>query len=75
MEKKATKRTEVNPENLDAIKSDIDWALSDCKDAPSEIIVQIVLYTLDNAERVGRLNTKERKEACDYVKKQYGYDF
>lgn len=75
MEKKATKRTEVNPENVEAIKRNLDWALGDCKKAPSEIIVKIVMYTLDNAQREGRLNAKERKEACDYLKKEYGYDF
>lgn len=75
MEMKATKRTEVNPDNVEEIKGELDWALGDCKGAPFELIVQIVNDTLDNAEKEGRLNAKERKEACDYLTEEYGYDF
>lgn len=75
MDKKVDKHAGVNPEKVEAIKEEINWALGDCKDAPSEVIGQIVSYVLDNAEIQGRLNVKERKEACDYLKKKYGYDF
>ena len=75
MEMKATKRTEVNPDNVEEIKDELDWALGDCQGAPFEIIVRIVMETLDNAEKEGRLNAKERKEACSYLTEEYGYDF
>ena len=65
----------VRPENLDSIKEELDWALSDTQGAPSYLVVEIVLNTLDNAQREGRINQKEREAACDYIKREYGYDF
>ena len=65
----------VRPENLDSIKAELDWALSDTQGAPSYLVVEIVLNTLDNAQREGRINQKERETACDYIKREYGYDF
>ena len=65
----------VRPENLDSIKEELDWALSDTQGAPFYLVVEIVLNTLDNAQREGRINQKEREAACDYIKREYGYDF
>ncbi len=65
----------VRPENLDSIKGELDWALSDMQGAPSYLVVEIVLNTLDNAQREGRINQQERVAACDYIKSEYGYDF
>ena len=65
----------VRPENLDSIKAELDWALSDTQGAPFYLIVEIVLNTLDNAQREGRINQPERVAACDYIKREYGYDF
>ena len=65
----------VRQENLDSIKEELDWALSDTQGAPFYLIVEIVLNTLDNAQREGRINQKERETACDYIKREYGYDF
>ena len=65
----------VRPKNLDSIKAELDWALSDTQGAPSYLIVEIVLKTLDNAQREGRINQRERVAACNYIKSEYGYDF
>ncbi len=65
----------VNQENINRIEEELDYALGDCYDAPMHIIVQIVLGVLDSAEREKRLNVKERKVACDYITKCYGYNF
>lgn len=65
----------VNQENIDRIEEELDYALGDCYDAPMHIIVKIVLGVLDSAEREKRLNVKERKVACDYITKCYGYNF
>lgn len=65
----------VNQENVDRIEEELDYALGDCYDAPMRIIVKIVLSVLDTAEREKRLNAKERKLACNYITKCYGYNF
>lgn len=61
--------------NIEAIKEELDYALGDCDGAPSHIVIPIVLGVLDNAERAGRLNPNERREACQYITDCYGYDF
>lgn len=65
----------VNQDNIDRIEGELDYALGDCYDAPLHIIVKIVLGVLDAAEKEKRLNVKERKVACDYITKCYGYNF
>mgnify|MGYP006993793321 FL=1 len=65
----------VNQENIDRIEEELDYALGDCYDAPMHIIVKIVLNVLDTAEREKRLNVKERRIACNYITKHYGYSF
>ena len=73
--KERTEKRGVNEENVKRIKGEIDWALVDCMKAPSDIVVKIVMKTLDNAEREGRLNAQERLEACNYMRKEYGLTF
>lgn len=65
----------VNQENIDRIKEELDYALGDCYDAPMYLIVKIVLNVLDTAQKEKRLNGKERRIACDYITKYYGYNF
>lgn len=65
----------VNQDNIDRIEGELDYALGDYYDAPLHIIVKIVLGVLDAAEKEKRLNVKERKVACDYIAKCYGYNF
>lgn len=65
----------INQENIDRIEMELDDALCDCYDAPMYIIVKVVLGVLDNAEKEKRLNAKERKLACDYLTRYYGYNF
>ena len=65
----------VNSENIEKVKSELDYALGDCQGAPMYLIVEIVLNVLDTAEEEGRLNAEERIEACNYITKCYGYSF
>lgn len=66
---------EINQDNICRIKEELDDVIYDCKEAPYHLLVECVLFTLDNAEKEGRLNSKERKIACNYITNQYGYDF
>ncbi len=65
----------INQDNIDRIEEELDYALGDCYDAPMYVIVKIVLNVLNIAEKEKRLNVKERKLACDYLTKCYGYNF
>lgn len=65
----------IRKNNLDMVKEELDYALSDCYDAPMRIVVKTVLGVLDNAEKEKRLNPNERKSAMDYISECYGYNF
>lgn len=63
-------------ENLERVKSEIDYAFGDIdSEVPMYLVVEIVMSILDGAEEEGRLNSAERKAACEYISSEYGYDF
>lgn len=66
---------EVRQENLEEIKERLDYNLADCSGAPFRIIAQIVLDTLDTAQKEKKINGLERIAALDYLEKVYGYRF
>ena len=67
--------TKLSRRNIEMIEEELDETLYDSDDAPSYLVVEIVMNILDSAERQGRLNPVERKIACEYVTEEYGFDF
>ncbi len=66
---------EVNQEHIEAIEEALDYALDSCVCASKASIADTILGVLDKARREGRLNSAERRVACEHIKINYGYDF
>lgn len=75
LEENDMEKSTVNQDNIYRVEEELDYAICECYDAPIYIIAKIVFGILDTAEKEKRLNAKERKIACDYISKCYGYNF
>lgn len=78
MDANGIQNTDLNQDQthyqVEFLKRELDYALSDLLCAPKERIAQTILDVLNNAEKNGRLTSPEREEICRYIKKTYDCD-